>query len=184
MDTQNLILNEVFNRNAKEYQTRPVMAAKYVPGMENGYMVYFSNKADGKRNPMQYEGVRFFATEHEAFRYIHSDQKQYIMENGQKIEVAVEYDSPKPVIHKEKDDSGKPEGIVFNFGDKAFLSDESEDYEFYILEENCWIIQEPDNGTIRAWYPELELEETFFGKNYICEKIYNGNCCSYVQVVV
>ena len=159
MGTGNFKVNGVFDRKAKEYQTKPVIAAKYEPGMETGYMVYFTNQADGKRNAMEYEGVRFFDTEYEALCYVHSGQKQYIMENGQKIEVTVEYDEPKPVIHKLFDDTGIRVGIDFDFGDNVFLSDESEKYDFFILEGNCWIIREND-GMVRVWYPETD--EPFF----------------------
>lgn len=37
MNTQNFKLNEIFSLNAKEYQTRPVKAMKYQPGIENGF---------------------------------------------------------------------------------------------------------------------------------------------------
>lgn len=36
MNIHNFQLSNIFHDNAKEYQTRPVMAAKYQPGMENG----------------------------------------------------------------------------------------------------------------------------------------------------
>lgn len=181
MDTQNFRLNGVFNCNAKVYQTRPVIAAKYVPGMETGYMVYFANKADNRRKTMQYEGVKLFQTESEAWDYINANDKQYILENGKLIEIAAGYDEPRPVLHRLLEGAGKRDGMDFGFGSSAFLSDESGQYDIFVLEGNSWIIQEPD-GNVRVWYPELE--ETFFGQEYICEKIYNGNCCDYVRVEV
>ena len=55
------------------------------------------------------------------------------------------------------------DGIHFCFGKHAFMSDESENYEFYILNNNCdsdvWIIQDM-NGNIRVW--DRTMEELFF----------------------
>lgn len=181
MGTENFKLNGVFDRNAKEYQTKPVIAAKYVSGMENGFAVYFSSAETERREAMMHEGIRFFPTKADAWKFIETNEKQYVKENGVITEIEAVYDSPVPVLYRNKAGTENQEGIQFCFGEYAFLSDESEEYEFYILEENCWIIQKPDGG-IRVWNPELE--ETFFGKEYICEKRYNGNCCDYVQVVV
>ena len=58
-------------------------------------------------------------------------------------------------------DAINKEDIRFCFVEQAFVSDESCDYEFYILESDCWIIQ--NMGNIRVWYPDSE--ETFFGKD-------------------
>ena len=175
MGTENFKLNGVFNRKSKEYQTKPVIAAKYVSGMETGYMVYFTNQADGKRNAMKYEGVRFFDTEREALCYARSEQKQYIMENGQKIEVTVLYDAPMPVLHKLIDDTGRHAGM--DFGENAFLSDESEKYDFFILEGDCWLIREFD-GTVRVWYPDSG--EPFFRDEYICKEVCGKKHCESV----
>lgn len=35
MDTNNFILNDIFKKNAKAYQTKSVRTTKYQPGMEN-----------------------------------------------------------------------------------------------------------------------------------------------------
>ena len=181
MDTQNFKLNGVFSSHAKEYQTRPVIAAKYQSGMENGFVVYFSSTETYTREYMMYEGIRFFPTKADAWKFINRNKKQYVKVDGTLTEIEAVYDMPEPVLYRKDANAEELDGIHFCFGKHAFLSDESEDYEFYILDENCWIIQEPDGG-IRVWHPELE--ETFFGKEYICEKRYNGNCCDYVQVVV
>ena len=71
------------------------------------------------------------------------------------------------------------EGLHFCFGEKEFVSDESCDYEFYILECGCWIIH--DMGNIRVWYPDSE--ETFFGKenDIVYEKAGNDE---YIKVAV
>ena len=44
MDTNNFILNDIFKENAKVYQTKPVRATKYQPGMETGWVVYMQNE--------------------------------------------------------------------------------------------------------------------------------------------
>lgn len=76
------------------------------------------------------------------------------------------------------------DGIHICFGDKAFLSDESEDYKFYILESNsdrdCWILIDSE-GTTRVW--DRTSDELFFGNEaeYVYEKTAKGE---YVQVAV
>lgn len=162
MNIHNIKLSNMFHDNAKNYQSRPVRAAKYQPGMENGWMVYFTNKATKEKGTITHEGVRFFSTEAEAWNYIKADNKQYIRENGKLVEVTVEYDFPRPVLHRKDADAVNKDGMHFYFGKYAFVDDESEDYEFYIMECNCWIIQEMDGG-IRVWYPDVE--ETFFGND-------------------
>ncbi len=161
MNIHNFQLNNVFHENAKGYITRPVIAAKYQPGMENGFIVYFANKATKERSIMTYEGVKFFPTEAEAWNYINADHKQYVKENGKLVEVTVEYDPPMPVLYRKDNNTINEDGMRFSYSD-AFVSDESGDYEFYLLERGCWIIQDMD-GTIRVWYSDAE--ETFFG-NY------------------
>ena len=82
-------------------------------------------------------------------------------------------------------DIEKNEGVLFQFGDKAFISDESEDYEFYILtcnwcDNDTWIILDSE-GNIRVW--DSTSEELFFGKEseYVYEKNDKGE---YMQVAV
>ena len=60
------------------------------------------------------------------------------------------------------------------------MSDESEDYEFYILEDDCWIIWDT-NDSVRVWYPDLE--ETFLGngKNIVYQVDGVGE---YMKIVV
>lgn len=161
MNIHNFKLNTVFTKNSRKYQCRPVKAAKYSPGMENGFMVYFANKKTKEAKSIIYEGIKFFPTEKEALDYINADYKQYIKEDGKLIELSVEYDMPKPVLCRKDNDAINKDGIHFCFGKYAFISDESCDYEFFILEDDCWIVQETD-GNIRVWYPDSE--ETFFGR--------------------
>lgn len=44
MNSENFNLNNVFQKNAKVYQSRPVLATKYKPGMETGFAVYMTNQ--------------------------------------------------------------------------------------------------------------------------------------------
>lgn len=179
MNVHDLKLNAMFQENSKKYQSKPVKAARYSPGMENGFMLYFTNKGTKERKPMTNEGVRFFSTEKEVYDYINANHKQYIKENGILKEVLVEYDLPQPVLCRKDKDAINKDGIHFCFGENAFLSDESCDYEFFILDDNCWIIQEM-NGAIRVWHPDSE--ETFFGNER--DIIYEVSENEYLKIAV
>lgn len=184
MDVHNFKLSNVFHENAKEYVTRPVMAARYQPGMENGFCVHYSNLETKKDEAMRYEGIRFFPSEDEAWDFINRNEKEHAMKNGELIETEVIYDEPEPVLYRKDANAEELDGIHFCFGDKAFLSDESEDYEFYILNSNCdndvWILQDM-NGNIRVW--DNTSDELFFGKEseYVFEKTAKGE---YKQIAV
>ena len=187
MNTNNFILNDVFVANAREYQTRPIRATKYMPGMESGFMVYFSNKPCNKEEVLLHEGIKIFDTENEAWDFIKTNAKQYARENGVLVEFEVEYDIPRAVLHREESDIEKKNGLIFcHEGDYAFISDESSQYDFFILsndygENEAWIIQDMD-GNIRVWYNDFE-DETFFGKekDIVYEKLQNGE---YIKVAV
>ena len=69
MNIHNFKLNTVFTENSKKYQSKPVRAAKYSSGMENGFMLYFTNKKT-KETDYIYEGIKFFSTTKEARDYI------------------------------------------------------------------------------------------------------------------
>lgn len=150
----------MLQENIQQYSTKPVRAAKYRPGMENGFMVYFFNTAMKEREAMIYEGARFFSTETEAWDYINGGNKQSINQGGEIVGIEVNYALPKPVLYRKSEVAINKEGIHLCFGEYAFVSDESEDYEFYILEYDCWIIWDMDDS-VRVWYPDSE--ETFFG---------------------
>ena len=163
MDVHNFRLNDIFYQNAKECVTRPVMAAKYQPGMENGWMVYFTNVTTKGRGVLMHEGMKFFPTEVEAWEYINADEKQYVEENGKLVEVKVSYDSPVPVLCTKDFDPNNKGGLTACIeGQCAFVSNETEDYEFEILEDKSWILIDMD-GKIRVWHPDYE--ESFFGKS-------------------
>jgi len=184
MNVHNFQLSNKFHENTKEYVTRPVRAAKYQPGMENGFCVHYSNLETEEAEAMRFEGIRFFPSKAEAWGFINRNEKQYAKENGELIEMEVAYDEPEPVLYRKDADAENLDGIHFCFGDKAFLSDESEDYEFYILDGNCdndvWILQDM-NGNIRVW--DNASDELFFGKEseYVFEKTDKGE---YRQVAV
>lgn len=186
VNAQNFILNAAFKENSKEYQTRPVRAAKYKREMETGFMVYFAN-TPCKEGAILHEGMKFFDTEAEAWDYIKADHKQYARENGVLVEFEVEYDPPRAVLHRKESDIDKKIGFINCFeGKHAFISNETEQFDFFILssdygESEAWIIQDMD-GSIRVWYNDLE-DETFFGKetDIVYEKVGNDE---YIRVAV
>lgn len=173
METNSFKLNNIFEKNAKVYQTKPVRATKYQPGMETGWMVYMINKLTKDIKKQSHEGMKFFDTEQEAWDYINADNKQYIKVDGVAVEIEVDYDAPVPVLHRKETDPEK-KNSDWGFGEYALLSDETHMYDFYVLASDNWIIQDAD-GTIRVWdhdSPERR-NELFFGKDddYICEKV-------------
>lgn len=187
MNAHNFILNAAFKENSKEYQTRPVRAAKYRPGVETGFMVYYANKPSHEKGTTLHEGMKFFDTEVEAWDYIRADNRQYAKENGVLVEFDVEYDPPRAVLHRKESDIEKKTGFINSHeGDHAFISDETEQYDFFILsndygEGEAWIIQDMD-GNVRVWYNDLE-DETFFGResDIVFEKVGRDG---YIKVAV
>ena len=157
---------------------------KYQPGLENGFCVHYSNVGTKKKDSMIYEGIRFFPSKADAWEFINRNEKQYVKVNGVITEIEAVYDTPEPVLYRKDADAEELDGIHFCFGKHAFISDESEDYEFYILNSNCdndvWIIQDM-NGNIRVW--DNTSDELFFGKEseYVFEKSDKGE---YLQVAV
>ena len=184
MNKDNFKLNAIFDRNAREYVTRPVKAMKYQPGLENGFCVHYSNVGTKKKDSMIYEGIRFFPSKADAWEFINRNEKQYVKVNGVLTEIEAVYDTPEPVLYRKDANAEELDGIHFCFGKHAFISDESEDYEFYILDSNsdneCWIILDAD-GNIRVW--DKTMEDLFFGKEseYVFEKSDKGE---YLQVAV
>lgn len=190
MDSQRFILNDLFKRNSKIYQSKPVRATKYQPGMESGFAVYMTNQIVNGLRAYQHEGFKFFDTEQEAWDYINADNKQYAEVNGVITEIPVEYDPPVPVLHRRETDPEKKVGFMDCFqGKYALKSNETEMYDFFILDyhhttPDIWIIQDAD-GSVRVWdkdYPEC-CNELFFGKedSYICEKVAND---TYIEIAV
>lgn len=178
------VLSDTFKKNAKTYQTQPVMATKYKPGMENAWMIYFSNMNSKKADIPECEGVKFFPTEADARAYVETHDKQYIKRNGELIECEVEYDLLRPVLLRKVVDAENKVGVNFCFGEYTFESNETDDYEYYILEEDSWIILDID-GKIRVWDKDcLDFYgETFFGKddNLVYQKVSEDK---YIKVTV
>ena len=125
-------------------------------------MIYYcgGGMIDGENT--LHEGIRFFPTETEAWEYINANEKQYAMENGKLVGMEVEYDIPMPVLYTRDFCQGDKDSLPSYIEEEnAFLSNETKDYEFEVLDEKSWIIKDMD-GTVRVWHPDLE--ETFFGK--------------------
>ena len=112
METNSFKLNNIFEKNAKVYQTKPVRATKYQPGMETGWVVYMQNEPKGDLENNLHEGMKFFDTEQEAWDYINADHKQYINKNGVPTEIAVVYEAPMPVLHRKETDPEKKVGYM------------------------------------------------------------------------
>ena len=176
-------LNEVFEQNAKEYQTRPVKATKYQLGMENGWMLYMSNKPFKSNDIPLYAGVKFFDTKEDAMQYVEANEPQHAMLNGELVECEVEYDLLRPVIYRKFSEGEEKLGVDMGIKGFTFVSDESEIYDFYILEENTWIILDAD-GNIRVWEQDFLdcASSTFFGnpEDFVYQKEDN----KYIKVAI
>ena len=186
MNKEDFVLNEIFEQNAKIYQTKPVRAMKYKSGMENGWMIYMSNKTSDNMDYPTYAGVKFFDTEDDAMRYIEADEPQYIMLNGELVECEVEYNLLRPVIYHKLENTEQRKGIDFGIKGHTFVSDESEMYDYFILENYSWIIQEAD-GSIRVWDADcLDCGDTFFGSpdEFVYEKCVVSGKEEYIKVAV
>lgn len=171
MILQNIKLNEVFENNVKTYQTKPVLAARYKPGMENGYAVCFTYGYD--------EGYRFFDTLESAMQFYKEKPIQECCIDGQIELVKCKYYEPAPILYRRKSDEEKEYDISHGYAAQTMLcNDELNDHEVFFLHDYTWIIQELD-GMVRVWDP-VDLEETFFGKEYIYER--QGE--KYIKVVV
>lgn len=188
METQNyFVVNDIFKQNAKTYQTKPVLATKYKPGMETGWMIYISNVPRKNEKFHTHAAIKFFPTIKDAIAYVEANEKQYMRVDGKLVECEVEYDLIQPVLHRKRTDydSENRVGMDFMLGDYTLESDESNDYDFYILDEDIWIIQD-ENGEIRVWDKDfLGCGITFFGDpnnvNIVYEKIGND---TYKEVAV
>lgn len=187
----NFILNEIFEQKAKVYQTRPVRAMVYEKGMETGFVVYFTNTESKNIKAYTHEGMKFFDTESEAWDYINSNPKQYIKKDNELVEIkGIIYEAPLPILHRKVNSPDERVGFIScHEGKYAFVSNESEQYDFFYLASNTcdkptWIIQEAD-GRVRVWDVDFPgcCEETFFGKEdeFIYEKVTDNE---YVQVTM
>lgn len=180
MSMENIILNHVFYQNAEKYYTRPVIAARYQPGMENGWMVRYYGRKSGNRKAIVYEGARFFPNRKDALIFIRAKGKMCVNRNGASVEIEVTCESPLPVLYKEGTDAKNRERLIHSSDPYIFLSDEADQYEYSVLEPECWIIQEPD-GTVRVWDRSMGVSFFDSGLDCVYEKGRDGR---YIPVTV
>lgn len=193
MESNAFVLNDIFEKKAKVYQSRPVRAMKYEKGMETGFVVRFSNLPNKEEELNRNEGMKFFDTESEAWDYINSNPDQYINVDGELVQVEVIYDKPQPILHRKVDSPDERIGCVNCFeGQYAFISNETEQYDFFYLDdENCeidvWIIQDAD-GNIRVWERDFLdcCSTTFLGnpEDFVYEKCVVSGKEEYIKVAV
>ena len=90
METQNyFVVNDIFKQNAKTYQTKPVLATKYKPGMETGWMIYISNVPRKNEKFHTHAAIKFFPTiKAPGFKSVNfkSSPKYFEVKNGLKTE--------------------------------------------------------------------------------------------------
>lgn len=186
MESTVFTLNDMFEQKAKVYQTRPVRAMKYQEGMENGWMIYMSNKPFKSNDIPVYAGIKFFDTKEDAMRYVEANEPQYAMYNGELLECEVDYDLLRPVIYHKLADGEQRTGMDFGIKGHTFVSDESAMYDFFILEDTTWIIQDAD-GNIRVWDADcMDCGDTFFGSpdEFVYEKCMVSGKEEYIKAVV
>lgn len=193
MKNNAFVLNDIFEKKAKIYQSRPVRAMKYEKGMETGFVVRFSNLPNKEEELNRNEGMKFFDTESEAWDYINSNPDQYISVDGELVQVEVIYDKPQPILHRKVNSPDERIGCVNCFeGQYAFVSNETEQYDFFYLDdENCdidvWIIQDAD-GNIRVWERDFLdcCSTTFLGnpEDFVYEKCVVSGKEEYIKVAV
>ena len=140
-------------------------------------MIYINNVPSVGGNLHTHAAVKFFPTKEDALAYVEANEKQYMRVDGKLVECEVEYSLLQPVLHRKRTDYDSEDrvGVDFMLGDYTLTSDESNDYDFYILEDDMWIILDA-RGEIRVWNKDLlDCGETFFGymdrENLVCEKI-------------
>ena len=188
MKNRDFVLNEkLFDQNAKVYQSRPLRAMKYQEGMENGWMLYMSNKPFNNTEAHSCDGVKFFDTKEDAMKYVEANEPQYMMLNGEMVECEVEYSLLRPVMYRKLVEGEERLGVDFGLGDYVLVSDEQRYYDFYILEENTWIIQDAD-GNIRVWEHDFLdcCDDTFFGhpEDFVYERNMESGNEEYIKVAV
>lgn len=180
-------LNDIFGQNAKVYQTRPVRAMKYQEGMENGWMIYMSNKPFKSNDIPVYAGIKFFDTKEDVMRYVEANEPQYAMYKGELLECEVEYDLLRPVMYRKYTDGEERLGVDMGIKGFTFVSDESEIYDFYILEDSTWIILDAD-GNIRVWEQDFLdcASTTFFGEpeDFVYERCMESGKEEYIKAAV
>lgn len=146
-------LNMNFYENAKVYHGKPVLTARYQPGMENGWAVFFTYKA--------YEGFRVFEHREEAAQFCAEKPLQEYRLFGESHVVECEYSEPVPVLYSMRNQQNMGNDYTYP-AMNIFVSDESAEYEVAFLEEGIWIVKETD-GNVRLW--DENSKEAFFERN-------------------
>lgn len=163
-----LKLNDVFEKNCRVFNARPVTAARYKKGMENGYQVCFTYGIN--------EGFKFFATEQEAMEFYERKPLQQCLVDGSLQAVECKYNEPEPILYEPKTAVQMEEegGCPLQSG---LIEDESCYYNFFTLYEGSWIIKD-SNGSVRVWDKD-DLDSPFIGGEYNCmytESITDSRC--------
>ncbi len=150
-------MNDLFKSKSREFEVKPFTAARYEPGMENGWEVYYSG--------MAWEGRRYFDTYEEAEKFYNEHpQQKYINEDGNEGMCECEYLTPEPVLYtpRHTEDSRYVMDV-----ECPFPSDESRKYNVLMLMGgNIWITRDCD-GTINIWEP-ADAESMFVGSEFSC----------------
>lgn len=188
MDNRNFVLNEeLFEQNAKVYQSRPLRAMRYQPGMENGWMLYMSNKPYDNKGGHSHAGVKFFDTKEDGMIYVEANEPEYIMIDGKMVECEVEYSLLRPVMYRKLAEGEERLGVDFCLGDYVLASDEQRYYDFYIMEDSTWIILDAD-GKIRVWEQDFldSCNSTFFGnpEDFVYEKRVEAGKEEYIKIAI
>ena len=143
-------LNMQFYKEAQIYLSKPVLVARYRPGMENGWAVCFAYKS--------YEGFQYFNNLEAAMRFYWEKPDQAYIISGETHVVKCDYYEPVPVLYSLCQDK-RTESDYYYPGPGVFVNDESVDYEVGFLSEGIWIVTEND-GSVRLW--DENSTEAFF----------------------
>ena len=128
----NLPLNEVFLKNSREYGMNQLIAAKYQPGMETGFLVCYCYQSQ--------EGYRFFDNRQQAEEFVKLKPLQDLLVDGRWEKVSCVYHAPDPVLHVKLSPIEKKINEAYNLNLKGnFREDEADEYQFVILEPGVWV---------------------------------------------
>ena len=146
-----LPLNKKFYDNAEIRQSKPVLAARYKPGMESGWAVCFAYKT--------YEGFRIFDDLESATEFYNQKPRQEYELFGQSHLVECDYYEPTPILHARLREKNARNDYTYPLK-SLFVNDETSDYIIAFLQEGIWIVKEQD-GTVRLW--DENSGEAFYG---------------------
>ena len=146
----NIKLNDVFENHCKEFKAKPVTAARYRRGMENGFCVVYDYLSN--------EGLKFFNTYEEAMQFYNEKPLQECIIDGVSHMVKCEYYEPHPVFYER---NNEPECTI----NSSFVANESMWYDCTFLYDDSWIIKD-SNGNIRV-FDRGDAEHPFIGEEYM-----------------